>query len=175
MEFRKATLKDVPQIMNIIYKAQENFRIKGIDQWQNNYPNEEIIIDDINKGYGFVLSENDYIIGYVAISFDGEETYNKIYDGQWLSNGEYAVIHRIAINENYKGRGYSYKIMENVEKYCKDNGVYSIKVDTHIKNIPMQRIMERLNYIYCGKIYLKDGSERIAFEKLLDHKGDKND
>ncbi len=167
MEFRKATLKDVPQIMNIIYKAQENFRIKGIDQWQNNYPNEEIIKDDIDKGYGFVLVDNDSIIGYVAISFDGEETYNKIYDGKWLSDLEYAVVHRVAIDEEYKGKGYSYIIMENVEKYCTDNGVYSIKVDTHIKNIPMQKVLSRLNYNYCGKIYIRDGSERIAFEKLL--------
>lgn len=168
MEFRKATVNDVSHIMDIIYKAREDFKKKGIDQWQNNYPNEDIIINDIEKGYGFVLTDNDTIIGYVAVSFDGEETYDKIFDGEWLTTGEFAVVHRIAISEAYKGQKLSYIIMENVEQYCKDNGIYSIKVDTHIKNIPMQKILNRLNYKYCGKIYIRDGSERIAFEKILD-------
>ena len=55
MEFRMADYKDIDDIMNIIFKAQENFRNKKIDQWQNNYPNHDIIREDIKIKNSYVL------------------------------------------------------------------------------------------------------------------------
>ena len=43
----------------------------------------------------------------------------------------------------------------------------SIKVDTHKDNISMQKLLRKNDFKYCGIIYLEDGSERIAFEKLI--------
>ncbi|MDU2111026.1 MAG: hypothetical protein E7E92_00735, partial [Clostridiales bacterium] len=43
MEFRKSTKSDVTKIMEIVKQAQEYFKSQGIDQWQNGYPNEEVI------------------------------------------------------------------------------------------------------------------------------------
>lgn len=91
MKFRKSTELDIENIMKIIYQAQNYFKDNGIDQWQNNYPNYETIKNDIKNGYAYVLEENDQIIGTVAVSFDGEKSYDTIYEGQWLSNNKYAV------------------------------------------------------------------------------------
>lgn len=49
MEFRRSEVKDIHKIMMIIKQAQNYFKENNIDQWQNNYPNEEVINDDINK------------------------------------------------------------------------------------------------------------------------------
>lgn len=57
--------------------------------------------------------------------------------------------------------------MNDAEKICTQNKVYSIKVDTHENNKPMQRLLEKLGYEYCGIIYLENGDKRVAFEKLL--------
>ncbi|HBN29292.1 MAG TPA: GNAT family N-acetyltransferase, partial [Clostridiaceae bacterium] len=46
-------------------------------------------------------------------------------------------------------------------------GVHSIKIDTHRENKSMQRLLKKNGFEYCGIIYLKDKSERIAFEKTL--------
>ncbi|MFY9394774.1 MAG: hypothetical protein WBI32_09720 [Halanaerobiales bacterium] len=43
MLFRKAEYRDFNEIMAIIKEAQVHLRESGIDQWQNNYPNEEIV------------------------------------------------------------------------------------------------------------------------------------
>ena len=104
----------------------------------------------------------------MAICFQGldkEETYDKIYDGKWLSNGDYAVIHRIAVDNTYKGLGLSHKIIKYTEDKCKENNVHSIKVDTHEENIPMQKLLTKNGLEYCGIIYLEDGGKRVAFEK----------
>jgi hypothetical protein len=30
----------------------------------------------------------------------------------------------------------------------------------------MQKLLSKLGYTYCGLIYLEDGAERIAFQKI---------
>lgn len=167
MRFEKASELDIDKIMSIIETAQRHFKKEGIDQWQNNYPNPQVIRNDIENAYSYVLKEDGIIVGTVALIFDGEKTYEKIYEGQWLSRGKYAVIHRIAIDWNKRGTGLSSIFLEEIEKLTKSKGVYSIKVDTHRENIAMTKLLLKNGYKRCGIIYLEDKSERIAFEKLL--------
>lgn len=105
MEFRKTDIIDINHVMDIIKQAQTYFKQQGINQWQNNYPNTETIRKDIENNYSYVLIKEHNIIATAAISFDEEKTYNQIYDGQWITKGDYAAIHRIAVDSNYKGLG----------------------------------------------------------------------
>ena len=167
MEFRKSNKSDVSQIMNIIKQAQAYFKKQNIDQWQNNYPNEEVINKDIENEDSYVMINDNNIVATTVISFDKEKTYDEIYEGKWLTNDDYAVIHRIAVDNTYKGRGLSHKIIKYTEELCLKKGVHSIKVDTHEDNIPMQSLLKKNDFKYCGIIYLEDGGKRIAFEKAL--------
>ncbi len=167
MEFRKAMEVDIDSIMNIIKQAQEYFKEQGTDQWQNNYPNVETIKNDIEKGYGYVLLKDGKIVGTVSVSFDGEKTYENIYEGKWISNLQYAVVHRMAIDSKLKGKGLASIIMKNIEKMCLDRDVHSIRIDTHEDNKSMQRLIDKNGFKYCGIIYLADGSKRLAYEKLI--------
>ncbi|SHJ71024.1 GNAT family N-acetyltransferase [Tepidibacter formicigenes] len=167
MEFRKAVETDINDIMNIIKQAQVYFKEHGINQWQDNYPNVETISSDIANKNSYVLIRDNNIVATVAVCFDGEKTYDSIYEGEWISNNEYAVIHRIAVNKNYKGLGVASEIIKNVEQLCLNKGVHSIKVDTHEENISMQKLLEKNKFQYCGIIYLEDRSKRVAFEKIL--------
>ncbi len=167
MEFRSACKSDIDEIMDIIKIAQKHFKDNGIDQWQNNYPNHQVIEKDIENKSSYVLIEDEIVVGTVMLSFDGEETYSTIYEGEWLSHGEHAVIHRIAIDFNRKGTGLASNFMAEIEKLCKDKGINSIKVDTHRANIAMQRLLLKNGYKQCGIIYLKDKNERLGFEKLI--------
>ncbi|PJI09324.1 MULTISPECIES: GNAT family N-acetyltransferase [Clostridium] len=167
MEFIKATYSDIDKIMKIIGEAQAYFKEKEIDQWQNNYPNFETIKNDIENENSFVLLRNNIVVGTAMISFEGEKTYDIIYDGKWLTNEKFAVIHRISVDVNCKGEGLASIIIKNVEKMCLNKGVHSIKVDTHKDNLSMQKLLSKNGFKYCGIIHLKDKSERMAFEKVL--------
>ena len=167
MKFQKSVEADIRSIMKIIKQAQDYFKEQGIDQWQNNYPNPDTIKNDINKEEGYVLIEDNEILGTAAVSFKGEKTYDNIYDGKWLGNEKFVVIHRIAVNSNLKGKGLAGEIIKNVEKLCLDKNVHSIKMDTHEDNISMQNSLKKNGFKYCGVIYLEDKSKRIAFEKLI--------
>lgn len=167
MEFRKTVETDIKDIMKIIKQAQDYFKENGIDQWQNNYPNPETIKNDVDNNHSYVLLKDNKIVATAAVSFDGEKTYDSIYEGQWLSNNDFAVIHRVAVDNNYKGLGLSSEIIKNVESLCESRGVKSIKIDTHEDNLSMQKLLKKNNFKYCGIIYLADGNKRIAFEKVL--------
>jgi len=167
VKFRRSVEIDIKDIMNIIAQAQENFKKQGINQWQNNYPNPAVIKNDIDKGYSYVLLKDEKIAATAAVSFDGEKTYEVIYEGSWLSKIEYAVIHRIAVDSSLKGQGLASEIIKKVEALCLNKGVHSIKVDTHKDNASMQQLLKKNGFQYCGIILLEDKSERLAYEKLL--------
>ncbi|WP_338587506.1 GNAT family N-acetyltransferase [Clostridium baratii] len=167
MKLRKSVNEDINNIMQIIDEAKEALKEQGIDQWQNGYPNADVIRNDILNNDSYVFIKNNEIVATSAVSFDGEKTYDKIYDGNWISNDEFAVIHRIAISNKYKGRGIASEIIKMIEAICLDKDVHSIKVDTHEFNIPMQKLLKKNDFKYCGVIYLEDKSKRVAFEKIF--------
>jgi len=167
MKFRIAVEADINYIMSIIKQAQVYFKENGINQWQNNYPNFETIENDISNKKGYVLLKDNSIVGTSAVAFDREKTYEAIYKGQWISNNEYAVVHRIAVDSNYKGLGLASVIIKNIEEICLNKGVHSIKIDTHEENVSMQKLLHKNEFQYCGIIYLEDKSKRIAYEKTL--------
>lgn len=167
LALRYTKLEDIERVMEIIKQAQQYFKEKGINQWQNGYPNAKVIENDIKNGHSFVLIKNNKIVGTIAISFEGEATYNKIFEGDWKSNDNYAVIHRIAVDQELKGIGLSSEMIKQTELMCNKKSVRSIKVDTHEDNQAMQRSLIKNGFDYCGVIYLADGSKRVAFEKCL--------
>lgn len=167
MKLRKSKKNDLERIMEMIRQAQDYFKSNNIDQWQNNYPNNEVIINDIEKGYSYVLERNGEIVASTAVSFNNEENYNKIYKGNWLTNEDYTVIHRGVVDMDFKGKGLFSIVIKEVEKISLSKGIHSIKIDTHKDNLAMQKLIKKNNFKYCGIIYLKDGNERIAFEKEI--------
>jgi hypothetical protein len=86
MNLVKATKKDLTSIMAIIGDAQEYLKEQNIDQWQNDYPNTDIIINDIlNKESYLVKSNSDNVIATAMFSTRLEPTY-KVIDGKWMSS-----------------------------------------------------------------------------------------
>lgn len=165
MILRRATITELSEIWRIFEQAIAKRKKELSDQWQNGYPNLEIIVQDIKNEYGFVALINDNIVGYVAIIFDGEPAYEAI-KGQWLSKINYAVTHRLAVTQAVPLKGLGTAIMKAVEDIVKQNNIFSIKVDTNYDNIAMLRVFEKLNYTFCGEVTLPTG-QRKAFEKLL--------
>ena len=169
MEIRLAQKSDLSRIMEIIHQAQEYFRGAGIDQWQNNYPNEEAILADMELEESYVLEDEGQVVGTFMCSFREEPTYEKIYDGAWMTDGPSGVIHRVAMDNRVKGKGYGGAVVEFMAKRCLNHEptVYSLRGDTHEDNLSMQRLFIKNGYRHCGTIYLADGAKRLAFEKVL--------
>ncbi|MDM0458383.1 GNAT family N-acetyltransferase [Clostridium perfringens] len=167
MEFRQAKISDLDQIVEIIELSKKYLKETKVDQWQNGYPAKEDLRRDIESGNSYVLTNKDEIVATTVISLDGESTYNSIFNGEWITNTEYIVMHRVAVHDKYKGKGIFKELIKEAESLALNKGISSIKIDTHRDNISMQRAVVKNDFKKCGIIYLEEGSERIAFEKVL--------
>lgn len=167
MEFRQAKISDLDQIVEIIELSKKYLKETKVDQWQDGYPAKEDLRRDIESGNSYVLTNKEEIVATTVISLDGESTYNSIFNGEWITNDEYIVMHRVAVHDKYKGKGIFKELIKEAEILALNKGISSIKIDTHRDNISMQRAVVKNDFQKCGIIYLEDGSERIAFEKVF--------
>jgi GNAT superfamily N-acetyltransferase len=163
--FRKAEMSEISRIWEILQRAIVRRKEDGSTQWQDGYPNPDVVKKDIEKGLGFVLVEGETVIGYSAVIMNYEPAYDAI-EGKWLTNDDFVVIHRVALSEKYLGQGLANMIIAYIEDFARINNIYSIKADTNFDNIAMIKIFKNRGYTLCGEVYFR-GSPRKAYEKVL--------
>ena len=174
MNIRATTPKDIDAVMAIIEEARGTIAALGIDQWQNGSPNRAMITEDMARGQGRVVTDDDgAIIGTFALIYTGEPTYDAIYGGGWgaadkASDGSvaYIAIHRVAISVARRGKGVSSAIISYAEEFARILGKTSLRIDTHEDNHVMQGAVKKLGFQCRGIIYLENGSPRIAYDYI---------
>ncbi len=167
VKIRPAAEVDIEAIMPIFDQARAAIAELGIDQWQDGYPNEAHIADDIDKAYGYVLCVGGRVQGYFAMIPDGEPTYHNIYDGAWLTDGTYMTVHRVAMSDAMRGRGGAAEAMHFAVSRALRIGLGSVRIDTHHGNVRMRKFLEKQGFSPCGTIYLASGALRLAYERDL--------
>ncbi|MFZ4435669.1 MAG: GNAT family N-acetyltransferase [Flavobacterium psychrophilum] len=163
--FRVARLDDLPQIWTILQQAILRRKTDGSNQWQDGYPNLDVVAHDIAKEVGYVLTHNDKIIAYCAILINDEPEYANL-EGKWLTNSDFVVFHRIAVADEYLGQGLARLMFDHIESFARQHHIYSIKADTNFDNAAMLHLFAQTGYVYCGEVYFR-GSARKAFEKVV--------
>lgn len=159
MEIRKTTLSELDQVMSIYERARGFMAEHGNPtQWGTTEPKREKVEQDIIDGKSYVCVENDQIAAVFYFAPGPDSTYLKIYEGQWLNEKNYSVVHRIASAGTVKGAG-SFCLDWAFEQ-CKN-----LRIDTHRNNLVMQNLLKKNGFSYCGIIYLADGAERFAYQK----------
>ena len=162
MEIRLAFPNEVNAVMKVIEDAKKTLAQSGSDQWQNGYPNADIIIDDIISGQAYVALEEGEVIAYAAVTRSPESAYDAIYEGSWQGGEpEYLVFHRIAVARDAQGQGVAQTFLEGL---IEGFDYLDFRSDTHAKNIAMQHIFGKLGFKQVGKVPV-DG-ERLAYQKL---------
>ena len=156
---RRARLDDVPVIMRLIDEARGIMRSCGnINQWIDGYPDEETIENDINNGHCYLCEEQGgAIVASFAFIPGPEPTYKEIYEGEWLDDHPYHVVHRLASTASSHG------IFNDVMDYCMAVAG-NLRIDTHRDNVIMRHVIKGYGFAYCGIIYLANGDERLAYQ-----------
>ena len=148
--FRKAEETDIERIWQIIGQAKAQMQRLGSQQWDENYPAIEHIRQDIQDGNGYVICQEDRVVAYGVISFDGEPVYKDI-EGKWSNDLPYVIVHRLAIADEMKRQGMAKQFMLQAEEVSRKKGIYNFRVDTKYDNAYMLRLIDTLGFKYCGK------------------------
>ena len=164
--YRKATLLDIDQVMECVEDAREFLKLQGNGQWQDGYPNRDNFISDINNGRLFVICDNDLVVALCALTYY-EEDYHHLYEGKWLTDYPYMVMHRVAVRKSYRGKGLGKKLFEIFDIEAKKEGYHSLRIDTHEGNKVMRHLIKECGYIFCGRAILTPDKDRMVFEKII--------
>lgn len=156
MQVRKATFDEIKNILSIYASARAFMRESGNPtQWSANYPDEQTVREDIASGRLHLLCEDNTIYGVFALLGDGDRDYDVI-DGAWLNSLPYAAMHRVA------SAGLRGGVVAECVKFCLES-FSDVRIDTHEDNLPMQRALEKIGFVRCGKVYITRAGERIAY------------
>ncbi len=118
------------------------------------------------KATGGNVAEVRGIVAYGAVYRNGEPEYERL-RGNWLSHGDYLVVHRLAVDPKWEKRGLARGFFANVERMALEQSICSVKVDTNYDNAGMQHILATSGYVHCGEVTYPVSGERLAYEKLL--------
>lgn len=155
-----ADINDLKEIFEIVNENKKFLKDHNIPQWLNDYPSEDIFLDDIKHNGLFKIMNDDEIIGLYS-QRNYEDTYDVI-DGKWSSDNDYIVIHRMALKNDYKGKGIAKKVFDHIKKKHS-----YIRIDTHELNTFMNKCLIKNGFKYCGIIKLHDNSLRNAYDYLI--------
>lgn len=155
---RQASVQDIPEILRIYEAARAFMRRSGnLTQWTGGYPSEEIVRADIARGVSYVLeNEAGHLHAVFALIPGDDPTYAYI-EGAWQDASPYATIHRAGSDGTERG---TFRAMLAFARARYNH----LRVDTHADNHPMQHGFLSNGFVYCGIVYVWDGTPRRAYE-----------
>ena len=166
MIIRKAKISDLENIM-LMYKSCVTGMLKnGIDQWDETYPNAEIISEDLNVGTYYVAEIDETIIGGVNIDENQDDSYLAL---DWKDKSDsFFVGHRLGVKEEFWNKKIGKDMMLFTEKLVLERGFKSIRLDTYSGNPKAMEFYIRLGYTELGTIDLKPEKDKYyCFEKII--------
>lgn len=164
-ELTAARWEDIPRYMQILGEGRAFQRAQGFVQWPDGYPRQVSVEEDVRNGNGYAIMVDGRLAGYFHLGFDGDPAYPAIV-GAWRFHGPYAVVHRIAISDAFRGQGLTGEVFHLIEELCKARGVDVLRIDTHEKNLRMRHVVQKNGFAFCGKVLQNDGL-RLAFDKKI--------
>lgn len=161
---RAARPADWQDMMDIYANARRFMKEHGNPtQWGDDFPPEELIREDIRLGRGYVY-EVDGRLQAVFAMIPGEDPTYRVIEGAWLNEGPYCAVHRLASRGEVRGAA------SRILAWCLEQ-CGNIRIDTHDDNLPMRRVLEQNGFLKCGRIWIEDGTPRIAYQKAATPRG----
>ena len=167
---RPAALSDIDDIMLIVRQARNYLKKHRVDQWQGEYPTQDIFAADIANGECYAVTYGERLAGFFCLTEAPESGYDKITDGKWHGEGKYCTLHRMAIEAQFRGTSLSDMLIDFADETAKAKGAECVRTDTHRKNKAMQKLLKRKGYVYRGNVLVDEFGHdpaRQAFEKKL--------
>lgn len=152
---KRADISHLSYALSIYNDAIKKFEIEKTYQWTKGYPNEDIFKQDLIENQVYVADLNGKIVGIMTILLQEELDYREI-DGKWLNDEKYITIHRIAVKQEFLGKGIGSSLIDYAIKFVTESGINNIRIDTHEFNYDMKKLLLRKGFIKCGVIKLRN-------------------
>lgn len=168
---RLATENDIEDIMLIMRQARNYLKKHRVDQWQGDYPTQEVFAEAVAEGECYAVTYGERLAGFFCLTDKPESDYDNLTDGKWHGEGKYCKLHRMAVEAQFRSTGISDMILGFAEETAKSRGAEYMRTHTHRKNKATQKLLKRKGYAYRGNVLvsIEPGHDpaRQAFEKKI--------
>ncbi|UCG67989.1 MAG: GNAT family N-acetyltransferase [Thermoplasmata archaeon] len=167
MRITLAEKKDLPEVIDLIFVCVKDMGLRGIHQWDEQYPTPDIFSKDIQDKTLYLAKEGKKIIATLVITDEQELEYIPV---DWIvKKGKHLIVHRLAVHPKWQSKGIAKNLMEYAEEHARKNGYSSIRLDTYCKNPRGIGFYEGLGYKRTGEIFFPTHDlPFFCFEKVLD-------
>lgn len=162
---------DIAAIKALFCLVRDFMAEQGNPQWQDGYPYDDVVQNFVSGGNFRILEIGGKVAAVYSV-FDSDGEYDDI-EGRWLTDGEdvknknYLAVHTLAVSPLFRGQGLAKAAFREAEEEARLKCKNSIRMDTHIKNLPMQKLLSSQGFTYCGTIKSRGEGAFICFEKVL--------
>ena len=158
MIFRKAEFSEKEIIMSLYRSAAKG----PFCTWNEYYPDEVNLNDDLAAGSLYVLEDDSMIVGAVSVV-----PVNEMDDFDcWSYEGPAAEIARVVIRPDMQGRGLSSVLVSAVLAELEKRAIKTVRLSAAKINIPANRLYRSLGFqTACEKQMY--GSSYNLMEKVL--------
>ena len=164
MKLRLANMIELHKLMHIIRQASRYMEEQGIFQWDEVYPDEETIREDIAREELYVLYEEEELLALVTLNEVQDESYS---EANWLGEQEHiAVIHRLCVNTIHQHKGIGKAVLQVAEELLKEKGYKGIRLDAYTQNPYAIKLYENAGYHKVHEVTFRKG-QFYLYEKTL--------
>jgi len=154
---RAGNISDINSILNITKSCANHMIKKGINQWNEHYPDEGSFINDAENKELYVYIENEKAIACISLCNKMDEVYFPV---KWKTkNDNNLYIHRLAVHPDFQKKGIGKILMDFAEKYAREKKYKSVRLDTFSVNKRNLKFYESRGYHRLEEIYFPKQSE----------------
>ncbi len=132
------------------------------------YPSEEYARAMTARGCQYVCENDGRTVAAFVLNRDPEGSYQM---GRWsrqLEDGEYMVIHALAVDPSLQGTGIGRDIISFCIDTAKADGAKAIRLDIVPGNIPAKKLYESFGFSYVGDEDVRPDIEHIPAFSLYE-------
>lgn len=164
LTFRKAVIEELPEILLLYKSVVKNMIESGINQWSDEYPNKDVLSQDISNNELILATDEDKILGAFVMNEFADEDY---YKAAWrYPELKWCVIHRLCVSPSCHRQGIALKMMEFAESTAKADGYESIHLDTFSCNPKALSLYHKIGFTDVGEAFWPRGRFVIMEKKL---------
>lgn len=156
MEYLKANLDDYAQIINLKNEVKQRVIKEDLPIWLNDYPNDDLIKDDILKGYARIITNGVDVIAYTSVHPAAVE-----YAANTFCRSNLYSFSRLMVSDSYLGQGMAKTIIKCVLEECK------IKADG--VGLIVDAINERARLLYEKVGFKYEGPSRQIYGDFINY------
>ncbi len=164
MNYSKARPEEADIVFSVFSAAIKHMEEQEIHQWDEIYPDLQIISEDIGKDQMYIGKIDNKIAVCFVLSEECDEEYK---NGKWQwPNARFCVIHRLCVSPDFQNQGIAAKTLNYIENLCKTQGYDSIRLDCYTENPYSRKLYDKAGYSVVGYADWRKGRFELR-EKLI--------